>query len=215
MVVASTSAEITANYASHWDEIIAEAAVSPLGISALAILVVGFIIPVLVRRGDSVATRIGAIILLLGFCGGLVTAAFYSGQTIYKRTQNQTGAAPSSNAPSLPSPNTPAPAPTSAPPPAASSAKIDCGTEWSGWIEISGPVGNPCHGGCARGDELGQSYRAVGFPPRPQTKHKFQCWKESVAPSIARKTASKETPASSARHAANAVPTFAPTSVGI
>ena len=179
MVVADASwAGIIANYASSaWAEIIAKAAVSPLGISALAILVVGFIILALVRRGDSVATRIGAITLLLVFCGGLVTAAIYSVQANSAPTQNQTEAAPSSSAPTLPSPNTPAPAPTSAAPPALSSARIDCGTEWSGWIEIGGPVGNPCPSACARGDELGQSYRAVGLPPRPQTKHKFQCWR--------------------------------------
>jgi hypothetical protein len=48
---------------------------------------------------------------------------------------------------------------------------------WTGWINVGGDVGNPCPPGCERGAELGQSFRAVGFPPRPQVKHKFQCWR--------------------------------------
>lgn len=175
MVMADASwAGIIANYASSaWAEIVAKAAVSPLGISALAILVVGFITLALVRRGDSVATRIGAIILLLVFCGGLAISV----QPNSTPTQKQTGAAPSSSASTLPTSNSSAPVRTSAAPPTLSSARTDCGMEWSGWIEIGGPVGNPCPSGCARGDELGQSYRAVGLLPRPQTKHKFQCWR--------------------------------------
>jgi hypothetical protein len=57
-------------------------------------------------------------------------------------------------------------------------ARTDCGTAWSGWVDVGGGVGNPCPSGCTRGEELGQSYRVVGFPPRPQTKHKFQCWRQ-------------------------------------
>ena len=53
----------------------------------------------------------------------------------------------------------------------------DCGTAWSDWIKVGKGVGNPCPMNCNRGNELGKSIRMVGFPPRPQVKHKFQCWK--------------------------------------
>jgi hypothetical protein len=77
-----------------------------------------------------------------------------------------------------PEPSVP-PAPARSQPPASkAAARIDCGTAWTGWVNVGGSVGNPCPSGCARGAELGQSYRAVGFPPRPQVKHKFQCWRE-------------------------------------
>jgi len=56
-------------------------------------------------------------------------------------------------------------------------ARQDCGTAWSEWIDVGKDVGNPCPAGCNRGNELGKSIRMVGFPPRPQAKHKFQCWK--------------------------------------
>jgi hypothetical protein len=55
--------------------------------------------------------------------------------------------------------------------------RVDCGEYWTNWIEVGGAVGNPCPEGCERGNETSQAYRLVGFPPRPQTKHKFQCWK--------------------------------------
>jgi hypothetical protein len=48
---------MSAEYApSAWGEIVAQAAVSPLGISALVILVVGFVMLALVRREDKVGT---------------------------------------------------------------------------------------------------------------------------------------------------------------
>ena len=148
---------------SAWSEIIAQAAVSPLGISALVILVVGFVILTLIRRGDSVATRMTSIVLLLLFCSGLVGTAFYMVQPTTTRPQV-----------SPPVPSTPGAVPQAAP---AMPDRTDCGTAWSGWITAGGAVGNPCPNGCSRGDELGQSYRAVGFPPRIQTQHKFQCWR--------------------------------------
>src|SRR5437016_3701088 len=65
-------------YASNaWAEIIANAAVSPLGISALVILVIGFVDLALIRRDDKIAARLITVALLLIFCGGLLTAAFY------------------------------------------------------------------------------------------------------------------------------------------
>jgi hypothetical protein len=52
----------------------------------------------------------------------------------------------------------------------------DCGRFWTGWKEVGEAVGNPCPRGCARGEEVGDDYRSVGLPPRPQHKHKFQCY---------------------------------------
>jgi hypothetical protein len=162
-------------YASNaWAEIIAKAAVSPLGISALVILVVGFVVLSLIRRDDKIAARLTIVVLLLVFCGGLLTAAFYNVRPAVTRPEASNGKPPATSATALPAP--PAVAPS--PPPKTASSRADCGTAWSGWIEIGGAVGNPCPSGCSRGDELGQSYRAVGFPPRPQTQHKFQCWRE-------------------------------------
>jgi hypothetical protein len=62
--------------------------------------------------------------------------------------------------------------------PAGAPVRKDYGIAWTAWIDVGGGVGDPCPGSCTRGAELGQSYRVVGFPPRPQTKHKFQCWRE-------------------------------------
>lgn len=56
-------------------------------------------------------------------------------------------------------------------------ARKECGIAWSDWIDIGKDVGNPCPAGCERENELGKSIRMVGFPPRPQEKHKFQCLK--------------------------------------
>lgn len=168
----------TGEYASSaWAQIIASAAISPLGVSALVILVVGFVILALIRRNDAGAMRLGAIVLLLICCGGLVLVASYNVKpTIVPPEPSVILAQPPVVAQSPPpAPSTPPAAVTApaSPPP----ARIDCGTAWSGWIEVGGAVGNPCPSGCSRGEELGQSYRAVGFPPRPQTQHKFQCWR--------------------------------------
>jgi hypothetical protein len=151
-----------------WAEIIGKAAVSPLGIFALMILVIGFVILALVRSKDKVSTRLTVIALLLLFCAALSLAALYSVEPT-TATPPPVVQAPAQTSPSLPQAQG-APAETRP-------SRQDCGTAWSDWIEVGGAVGNPCPAGCARGDELGQSYRAVGFPPRPQTKHKFQCWR--------------------------------------
>ena len=151
-----------------WSEIIAQAAVSPLGISALVILVVGFVVLALVRRSDTVLVRLTSIVLLLVFCSGLIGTAFYEVQPSVIRPE---AATPSGQLSAPASPQRPASASPTA------STRVDCGTAWSGWTDVGGAVGNPCPSGCSRGSELGQSYRAVGFPPRPQTQHKFQCWR--------------------------------------
>lgn len=57
----------------------------------------------------------------------------------------------------------------------------DCGDRWTGWIEIGGPVGNPCDAGCQRGNRLGDKFRLVGLPARPQYKTKFQCYRTEPA----------------------------------
>ena len=151
-----------AEYArSAWGEIIAQAAVSPLGITALVILVVGFVMLALVRRDDKVGARLSIIILLLLFCGGLVTAAFYNVQPTITHPERTGAALPT---PTVPTPSGSSPAAPSAP---TAPARVDCGSAWSGWIDVGGAVGNPCPSECSRGDELGQSYRAVGFPPAP------------------------------------------------
>lgn len=60
---------------------------------------------------------------------------------------------------------------------ATATVRQNCGTAWSDWVDITKVVDNPCPETCKRGDELGKSIRMVGFPPRPQAKHKFECWK--------------------------------------
>lgn len=51
----------------------------------------------------------------------------------------------------------------------------DCGRHWTGWKEVGARVGSPCPKGCERDKEVGSNHRVVGFPSRPQHKHKFQC----------------------------------------
>jgi hypothetical protein len=124
-------------YASNaWAEIIAKAAVSPLGVSALVVLVVGFVVLALIRREDKIGARLTIVVLLLVFCGGLLTAAFYN----VRPAVTQPDASPATSATALPAP--PAVAPS--PPPRTASSRADCGTAWSGWIEVGGAVGNPC-----------------------------------------------------------------------
>ena len=180
---------------SAWAEIIAKAAVSPLGIAALVSLIVGFVALALFQRSDKAVTRLGVIALLMLFCGGLMGAAVYGVRPVAPSPQVAQGApgtpatapaAPSSASAAasgaasqaLPTAAGPVPAITAAvtTPPAV--ARADCGSHWTGWKEVGGAVGSPCPDGCGRGDELGQSYRIVGFPPRPQTQHKFQCWRQ-------------------------------------
>jgi hypothetical protein len=88
---------------SSWGEIISQAAVSPLGITALVILVVGFVMLALVRRDDKVGARVTTILLLLLFCGGLVFAAFYNVQPA-PHPENTAAARPNPIAPPPPDP---------------------------------------------------------------------------------------------------------------
>lgn len=161
---------------SAWAQIIGTAATTPLGISALVILVMGFVAISLIGKNDSIRARLGVIVLLLLFCGGLVIASFYAVRPTAARREiaAEEPPAPTAEHPSAPPPAAPAAKATSA---KTEPARVDCGIAWSGWIDVGGGVGNPCPNACSRGEELGQSYRVVGFPPRPQTKHKFQCWR--------------------------------------
>jgi hypothetical protein len=142
---------------------------------------VGFVVIALIRRNDKPSTRLGAITLLLVFSGGLVGAASYF--------VRPTSLPPSSNAeaqsdtPSVQPPESTPPAATATPTAPSTSTTVqqaqvrtDCGTAWTGWIDLGGGVGNPCPLGCTRGAELGQSLRVVGVL-RAQIKHKFQCWR--------------------------------------
>jgi len=185
------------NYAPNaWAEIISKAAISPLGIAALVSLIVGFVVLALVPRSDKPAVRVAVLVLLMVFCGGLMGAAVYGARPIAPSVAVAAGAttagasgtrsAPTTQASgqsTLPTPTPEAPTTASAtpqvqpPPPPAVATRTDCGAYWTGWIEVGNAVGSPCPQGCSRGAELGQSYRAVGFPPRPQTQHKFQCWR--------------------------------------
>jgi hypothetical protein len=57
------------------------------------------------------------------------------------------------------------------------SGQIDCGTAWTEWVDPEVVVGNPCPTGCTRGAELARNFKVVGFPPHPQVRYKFQCWR--------------------------------------
>jgi len=192
---------------SVWVEIIAKAAVSPLGLAALGFLILGFVVLALVPRTDGPKIRLTAIGLLMFVVVVLFVFAIYKVpefQAPPRMVEATTDAQdrpsrkePPGSTASTPTSTTPSPSETSPPlktetppaspepsPPAiqvpvqAPQGRVDCGQYWSGWREVGGPVGNPCTSGCARGDELGQNVRLVGFPPRPQTQHKFQCWRE-------------------------------------
>jgi len=169
---------------SGWPEIIGAAAVSPLGILALIVLVVGLIATLLFSTKDKPSVRVTVLALIVVAFSALGGFALYQVQP--SRLSSKPKDTPSSTAPdgnaTTPKPplSTTQPAQTVAPLPSVRpqpAARVDCGQHWSGWIEVGGAVGNPCPEGCSRGDELGQSYRVVGFPPRPQTQHKFQCWR--------------------------------------
>ncbi len=161
-----------------WAEIIRAAAVSPLGIAALALLIMAFAVYRLIDPKDKPWVRLSAIVTLMVSCFGLMGAAIYTANPTTPSREVVEGSKseePPKKRPGIPPGVTP---PAVTPPPSVNLARKDCGTSWSGWIEVGGGVGNPCPDGCARGEELGQTYRVVGFPPRPQTKHKFQCWQD-------------------------------------
>ena len=186
-----------------WNAIIREAAVSPLGIMALALLVAGFVVLMLVKRSDKPAFRLAAIFLLLFFCGGLAMAAIYRVEPTVDAPKLPAGKVAESAPPARPKPTPPPAAPgvpdkrlsSPAPEPksrverraarpstspgvmarSAAPAPVDCGIAWTDWADVRSPVPNPCPAGCAPGTTLAQTFRATGFPPRAQVKQKLQC----------------------------------------
>ena len=172
------------NFASSaWSQIIGSAAVSNLGIAALTILVVGFVVLALIGRKDRLQVRVTVIVLLMLFCGALLGVGIYTTHPTTASAVRSSGGGASGSAgtgttarSAASSEGTSVAAQRPESHPELVTARSDCGTSWTGWVDPGGGVGNPCPANCARGDELGQSYRVVGFPPRPQTKHKFQCW---------------------------------------
>lgn len=167
-----------------WSQIIASAAVSPLGIAALIVLIVGFVILTLFRHEDRPQARFLVIGLLMLFCVALFAGSIYSVRPVAASAVVARGA----GEPSPPGENASVPSAANSTSHSASvrteadenqrlvAPRADCGSSWTGWVNPGAGVGDPCPQSCSRGDELGQSYRLVGFPPRPQTKHKFQCW---------------------------------------
>src|SRR5262245_37323595 len=153
-----------------------EAAIkSPVAFLSLVLIVLAIVLPKLISKDDHKGIRYAVVISLLvfAFAGFSLTVL-----------GNYLAAEPKMDDARPPVVERPTPADAqvgTAPPPEprrpAESRRVDCGTAWTRWIEVGGGVGNPCPAGCERGAELGQSYRAVGFPPRPQTRHNFQCWR--------------------------------------
>lgn len=150
-----------------WSAIIGRAAVSSLGIAALSLLIVGSVITAIIRPTDKAGLRFAVIVILVVFCGGLFLGAIYGVKPAAGSTATAGATQAASDSPAERSP-----------PVAATQARVDCGASWTGWINVGGGVGDPCPSQCTRGNEIGQAYRVVGFPPRPQTRHKFQCWRK-------------------------------------
>ena len=148
--------------------IIDSARESTLGIVGLMILAISVLAFLFFGR-EGVRVKIGVFLLLLL---GVVTFTY----SVVLETHPNIVTAAALPAPTPTPTPTPTPAPTPAPAPAPV-ARVDCGAHWTGWVSPGGGVGNPCPSGCTRGSEVGQDYRSVGIlPPRPQVKHKFQCW---------------------------------------
>jgi hypothetical protein len=174
--------------ADPWSRIIDEAAVavSPVGIGAIVVVIAGFVVIGLVRPADRATVWLAVIVLLTIFCFGLVGIAIY-GVRPRATAASDLIWTPDLEIPPQVTERIPSSSPSSKTAVANSVArsanaqagtpKLDCGTAWSAWTDAGGGVDDPCPTSCSRGEELGLSYRRVGFPPRPQTKHKFQCWR--------------------------------------
>ncbi len=178
---------------SAFAEIIKAAAVSPLGIVALCCLLFAFIALKFFQNVNQ-WLRLFVFLLLFGGFVGVFLISTYSVTPIVESPQTaqqiDVDSVPKQSSTlesnremtkilkqdSLPPTQVPSTPPKSNM--RTEVRKVDCGSHWTGWIEVGGGVGSPCPEGCYRGDELGQSYRSVGFPPRVQTKHKFQCWRD-------------------------------------
>jgi hypothetical protein len=141
--------------------IFAEATKSGLGIVGLCILAI-----VLITLGTGLIQRFRVIIASLAIIGIFLLGLAFT----------QARPALVSNPPK--SDETPIPVPP--PPVVQTPTRVDCGQNWSGWVDVGGAVGfDMCPSTCSRGEQLGERFRVVGFPPRPQGSYKFQCWKEN------------------------------------
>lgn len=161
---------------SVWPAIISSAAASPLGLAALALLAVSLVSMYLFGPKDSSQLRVTVIVLLSIFCGGLFGGAVYSARP--SRLSQTTSASNATASADHVTPLTSNQSLSAAshtplvknvqPPASALSAheRVGCGSAWTGWVEVGGGVADPCPFQCVRGDELGQSYRVVGFPPK-------------------------------------------------
>jgi len=159
-----------------WSRIINAAGSSSLSVTALIILMVGLIALTFFGSRDKAKTKILVFVLLLLFFGSLA-ASVYNVRPVVPSAAVVQGAGAAESSPR--GENASHVSPASPGPPAGvrlAEPRTDCGTAWTGWVNPGAGVGDPCPQSCLRGDELGQTYRVVGFPPRPQTKHKFQCW---------------------------------------
>ncbi|EJG0043546.1 hypothetical protein [Vibrio parahaemolyticus] len=155
---------------SAFSEIIKEAAVSPLGVISLCCLLFAFLAIKFFHDVNQYIRLFVFLVLFGGFCG-LFLLSTYNVQPVIETASAET------NSIELPSVE-PEPTPDPAPVTRTVTERVDCGEHWTGWKEVGAGIGSPCPSGCYRGAELGQSYRSVGFPPRPQVKKKFQCWRD-------------------------------------
>jgi hypothetical protein len=161
-------------------EIFKAAITSPLGVLAMFGIAVLLVAAWWLRQAPWPA-KVGVLILLLasvglfGWTWYTIEVSKASPALVADATTSQP---PQPTPPSEKPPTVPGPPSAAAPTPPAAPVRVDCGTVWTGWVKPAGGVGDPCPSGCVRGAELGQSYRMVGFPPKPQTKHKFQCWRQ-------------------------------------
>lgn len=158
------------------------AATSPVAFLSLVLLVIAAVVPKLVDPNkDPHRLRYGVLFGIFAIAIGGFAWSVY-GHYVALSEPVFVPAPPASPQPPAPAAPMPAPPPTtspapSAPPVAQAPTRVDCGATWTGWVDVGTGVGSPCPSGCTRGAELGQSFRSVGFPPRPQVKHKFQCWR--------------------------------------
>jgi hypothetical protein len=179
------NAEALLNNQAFWDaltEIFKRAIASPLGLAGLVVLVAGFVVLALFKPVTARASaRILAVVILLLFYITIVGVAFYNVRPVGLPSGSSVAEAESRShqplataAAVVTAPATPAASASSV---AQAQVRVDCGTFWTDWFNVGGGVGNPCPPGCTRRERIGVTFRAVHFPPRPQARYKFQCWR--------------------------------------
>ncbi len=180
-----------------FSQIIKAAAVSSLGLAALVVLVISFVGLKLFGPRDRPGVRVLVFLVLVSVSVSVFAAGVYGAQpTLPGRDETKAASLPSAVRPQPPAPAPPTapparpegprrPSPSAAMaarphaliPETASASRADCGKATTAWIPTGGAVGNPCPAGCTQGAELTRVYRVVGFPPRPQGKYEFKCWR--------------------------------------